>query len=261
MANHLANIWDADPDSAPQERTSFENDIVGRFRSGRLVKAGGKEIPESLNEWRVTTGDPTVADKIAELLGGEVESWETDKEDDLQVLTNAKTVQIIIEPDGVDASFKQFVPGIGLTHHCDGFTYLSPDEDRGEPCRCPSLIAERKMKAQQGRGPKPSVDVEFRLADAPELGKFRFNSGSWKLVEALGPLFADLDKFGNAADEETGVEGKPVRASLTIENVTYVPKKGRMAGQTVSYNKPVVKVLGVYAGEAAEDEVKTLKAA
>lgn len=261
MANHLANIWDADPDSAPQERTSFENDIVGRFRSGRLVKAGGKEFPESLNEWRVTTGDPSVAEKVAALFGGDVESWETDKEDNLQVLTDAKTVQIIIVPDGVDASFKQFIPGVGLTHHCDGFTYLSPDEDKGQKCQCPPLIAERKLKAQQGRGPKPSVDIEFRLLDDPDLGKFRFNSGSWKLVEALGPLFADLDRYGNAGDEENGVEGKPVRASLTIENVTYVPKKGRMAGQTVSYNKPVVKVLGVYVEDAAEDAADMLKAA
>jgi hypothetical protein len=244
MANNLRSIWDADPDAAPRERPKFSDDIVGRFRSGRLIKLGTKETPESLNEWRVTTGDPVVAAKIAELLGGEVESWETEKEDNLQILTDAATVQIIIEPDGVDASFKQFVPGAGMTHHCDGFTYLSPDEDRGQSCGCPSLIAERKLKAQQMRGPKPSVDVEFRLADAPTLGKFRFNSGSWKLVEALAPLFRALDEYGNAGDGD--VKGKQVRASLTIENVTYVPQKGPRAGQTVSYNKPVIKIFGAY---------------
>ncbi|MFG3014334.1 hypothetical protein ACGFZB_28725 [Streptomyces cinerochromogenes] len=260
MANNLKSIWDADPDAAPKERSSFADDVVGRFRSGRLVKSGRTEIPESLNEWRVTTGDPVVAAKIAELMGGEVEEWETDKEDNLQVLTNAKTAQIIIEPDGVDASFKQFIPGVGMVHHCDGFTILStPEEMQGQPCKCPTMIAERKMSAQRG-GPKPSVDVTFRLADAPELGKFRFNSGSWKLVEALGPLFADLDKYGNAGDEESGTEGVPVRASLTIENVSYVPKKGPRAGQTVSYNKPVIKVFGA-AAQAAEDAVDIAKAA
>ncbi|MER7922148.1 hypothetical protein ABTY96_03255 [Streptomyces sp. NPDC096057] len=236
MANNLANIWDADPDAAPKERESFESDIVGRFRSGRLVKNGTRDEPESLNEWRVTTGDPTVAAKIAELFGGEVEPWETDKEDNLQILTDAKSVQIVIEPDGVDASFKQFIPGTGMVHHCDGFKYLSPDEDKGEVCRCPSLMAERKLRATQGRGPKPSVDVLFRLADAPDQGKFRFNSGSWKLVDALGPLFADLDKHGNAESA--------VRASLTIKNVSYVPKKGPRAGQQISYNVPEIKILG-----------------
>ncbi|MFD7776633.1 hypothetical protein [Streptomyces sp. NPDC059753] len=236
MGNHLRKIWDADPDAAPKERTNFADDVVGRFRSGRLVNLGGKDVPESLNEWRVTTGDPTVADKIAELLGGESEEWETDKEDNLQVLTLSKTVSIIIEPDGVDASFKQFVPGAGMTHHCDGFEYLSPEEDKGTPCGCPSLIAERKLKAQQMRGPKPSVDVKFRMSDAPDLGIFRFNSGSWKLVEVLGPLFAELDKHA----------GQAVRATLTIENVTFTPQKGPRAGQEVSYNKPVIKVLGAY---------------
>ncbi|GAB1326940.1 recombination directionality factor [Streptomyces sennicomposti] len=258
MANNLANIWDADPDAAPKERPSFADDIVGRFRSGRLVKLGTKETPESLNEWRVTTGDPTVAAKIAELLGGEVESWETDREDNLEILTDAKTVQIIIEPDGVDASFKQFMPGAGLIHHCDGFAFLSPDEEKGQTCGCPSLIAERKLKAQQMRGPKPSVDVEFRLADAPDLGKFRFNSGSWKLVEALGPLFADLDRHGNSKDEESGEPGRQVRASLTIKNVSYVPQKGPRAGQTVSYNVPEIKIYGPY---DAADTVDVAKAA
>lgn len=249
MANNLTRIWDADPDAAPKERPSFADDVVGRFRSGRLVRLGKTDTPEALNEWRVTTGDPVVADRIAALYGGESEEWETDKEDNLQVLTDTASVQIIIEPDGVDASFKQFVPGAGMTHHCDGFTYLSPDEDKGEPCGCPSLIAERKLKASQQRGPKPSVDVTFRLADEPELGVFRFNSGSWKLVEALGGLFRDLDTNGNATS--------PVRASLTIENVSYVPQKGPRAGQTVSYNKPVIKVFGAY---TTADEEKRLEA-
>jgi hypothetical protein len=248
MANHLKSIWDADPDAAPQERTSFESDTVGRFRSGRLVKVGGRDEPESLNEWRVTTGDPTVAAKVAELLGGTAEEWDPEKEDRLQVLTDAKTVQIVIEPDGVDASFKQFMPGAGLIHHCDGFQYLSPDEEKGQACGCPSYIAERKDKATKMRGPKPSIDIEFRLLDAPELGKFRFNSGSWKLVEALAPLFQALDEYGNSGEGDT--PGKQVRASLTIENVSYTPKKGPRAGQVISYNKPVVKIFGAY--EAAE---------
>jgi hypothetical protein len=240
MANNLRKIWDADPDAAPRERQSFADDVVGRFRSGRMVSMGGKDVPESLNEWRVTTGDPVVAAKIAELLGGTPESWETDKEDNLQILTDSKTVAIVIEPDGVDASFKQFAPGAGLIHHCDGFEFLSPEDEKGEPCKCPSLVAERKLAADKLRGPKPSVDVKFRIADAQELGVFRFNSGSWKLVEALGPLFAELDKY----------PGKQVRATITIENVTYTPQKGPRAGQEVSYNKPVIKVLGVF--EAAE---------
>jgi hypothetical protein len=240
LANNLTRIWDTDPDAAPKERASYADDTVGRFRSGRLVLVNGKETPESLNEWRVTTGDPVVADRIAELMGGEPESWVTDKEDNLQILTDSASVQIVIEPDGVDASFKQFVPGAGMVHHCDGYEYLSPDEDKGKACGCPSLVAERKFEAQKMRGPKPSIDITFRLADDMGLGIWRFNSGSWSLVNELGKLFAELDKY----------PGQQIRASLTIKNVSYVPSKGPRAGQTVSYNVPDIRIFGAY--EAAQ---------
>ncbi|MEU7039817.1 hypothetical protein AB0A77_02010 [Streptomyces varsoviensis] len=230
MANNLKRIWETDPDAAPKART-FSDDFVGRFRSGRLV---GKQ-PEALNEWRVTTGDPVVAEKIAELLGGTAEEWDTDKEDSLEVLTASPSVEIIIESSAkIDASMKLF--GLtGLVHHCDGVEYLSPEEDKGEKCGCPPMLQDRKDKAKSGRGPKPSVDVQFKLAAAPELGLFRFNSGSWELVKILHEVI-------EAVDSVTDADGQPVpvRALLSIENVSYTTK----AGRDVSFNKPVIKVLG-----------------
>jgi hypothetical protein len=234
MANNIGRIWETDPDSKPRER-QFSDDYVGRFRSGRLV---GKQ-PESLNAWRVTTGDPVVADKIASLMGGEPEEWDTDKEDNIEILSDAASVEIIIESsDKIDASMKLFGMS-GLVHHCDGVEFLSPEEDKGEPCGCPKLLQDRKDKAKSGRGPKPSIDLTFKLADAPELGLFRFNSGSWELVKVLHTVIADVDKAGGATEESKGVA---VRATLAIENVSYTTK----AGRDVSYNKPVIKVLGAY---------------
>lgn len=90
------------------------------------------------------------------------------------------------------------------------------------------------------RGPKPSIDITFRLADAMGLGIWRFNSGSWSLVNELPKLFSELDKY----------TGKPIRASLTIKNVSYVPTKGPRAGQTVSYNVPDIKIYGAYEAAA-----------
>ncbi|MFE6493387.1 hypothetical protein [Streptomyces sp. NPDC057748] len=244
MANNVKAIWETDPDAKPRDR-QFSTDYVGRFRSGRLV---GK-APEALNDWRITTGDPVVADKIAQLFGGAPEEWETDKEDNLEVLTDSASVEIIIESsDAVDASMKLFGMS-GLVHHCDGVKFLSPDEDKGEPCGCPAAFQDRKDKARTGRGPKPSVDVTFKLADAPELGLFRFNSGSWELVKVLHNVIADIDKAGGreyADDDTVTVKGGAVRATLSIENVSYTTK----AGRDVSYNKPVVKVTG--AAEAAQ---------
>jgi hypothetical protein len=224
MANNVKRIWDTDPDSKPRER-QFSSDIVGRFRSGRLV---GKQ-PEALSEWRVTTGDPTVAAEVARLMGGESEEWDTDKEDNLEILTDSASVEIIIESsDKIDASMKLFGNN-GLVHHCDGVEFLSPDEDKGVGCGCPPLLTDRKDKARSGRGPKPSIDVQFKLANALELGVFRFNSGSWELVKVLHTVLRDVDEYDG-----------PVRATLAIENVSYTTK----AGRDVSYNKPVITVLG-----------------
>ncbi|GAA1064706.1 hypothetical protein [Streptomyces asiaticus] len=240
MANNIRKIWETDPDSKPKERT-FSDDFVGRFRSGRLV---GKQ-PEALSEWRVTTGDPVVADEISRLMGGEAAEWDTDKEDNIEVLTDASSVEIVIESsDKIDASMKLF--GMtGLVHHCDGVEYLSPEEDKGQKCGCPPLLQDRKDKAKSGRGPKPSIDIQFKLADAPHLGLFRFNSGSWELVKTLHTVLEDVDKASGReydADDKVSVQGSPVRATLSIENVSYTTK----AGRDVSFNRPVVKVLGAY---------------
>ncbi|GGX26755.1 recombination directionality factor [Streptomyces chryseus] len=248
MANNLAAIWETDPDAKPKPRTtSFADDIVGRFRSGRLV---GK-TPESLNEWRVTTGDPAVAAVIERLMGGTAEEWDTDKEDNLQILTDSKSVEVIIDSsDAIDASMKKF--GFqGLEHHCDGVKYLSDDDPTlvGEPCGCPPLLEDRKAAAKSGKGPKPSVDVVFKLAAHPELGYFRFNSGGWSLVKVLHEVIEDIDTVGGRVEETPftkGSPGKPVRASLTIEHVAYTTK----AGRDVAYNMPVIKALGIY--EAAQ---------
>jgi hypothetical protein len=248
MANNLRSIFETDPDAKPKPRKqNFSDDVVGRFRSGRLV---GKQ-PESLNEWRVTTGDPAVADIVAQLMGGDVEEWPTEKEDNLQILTASKSVEIIIEnSDAIDASMKKFGFS-GLEHHCDGVVYLS-DEDPtlvGESCGCPPLLDDRKARAKSGKGPKPSIDLTFQLAAHPEIGKFRFNSGGWSLVNVLHEVIEAIDTVGGREEDASGKvanPGKPVRATLAIEHVSYTTK----AGRDVAYNRPVVDVLGVY--EAAQ---------
>ncbi|MEO3974396.1 hypothetical protein [Streptomyces sp. CAU 1734] len=228
MAVNL-RIWETDPDSKPKPRARFADDFVGRFRSGRLV---GK-APESLDFWRVTTGDPEVAARIADLMGGTPTEWETEKEDNLEILSDARSVDIIIASSAaLDASMKKF-GFAGLEHHCDGVVYLTDDDAAlvGTPCGCPPDLQARKDRAKSGKGPKPSVDLTFKLAAAPDLGFFRFNSGAWKLVDVVHELYAEIDAFDG-----------PVRATLEIERVEYTTK----AGRDVRYNKPVITVRGAY---------------
>jgi hypothetical protein len=225
-------IFETDPDAAPKERTSYTDDTVGRFHSGTTeVDARGQTIPVSLAEWRVTTGSQAVADAVAQLLGGTPVETDSTSENFIEVLTTADGVQVILDgPDAIKSDMKLWNRS-KLVHHCDGVEFLSPDDKAGRPCGCPELFAERKAAAKDFIGPSPSISITFRLADDPELGTFRFQSGSWTLAEVL-------HQYDNAL---TKVGGESV-ATLALELVEYTTKKGR----NVSYRKPVLNGIRSY---------------
>lgn len=225
-------IFETDPAAKPKSR-QFADDFVGRFRSGRMV---GKN-PESLPTWRVTSGDPEVAGKISELMGGTSAEWETTGEDFNEIITDKDKVLVIIDgPKALTADMKLWGRA-GLIHHCDGVESLMED-DKGQPCGCPRLMEERKAQAKSGRGPQPNVNLVFRLADDYHLGKFRFQSASWKLTEVLHEIDNDLSAYSGE-----------VLAELSLELVEFTTK----AGRDVSYRKPVVKVIKAWADAVADD--------
>lgn len=198
---------------------------VGRFHSGRM--AGG--LPQALDTWRVTTGDAEVAARVAGLLGGLPQPNEGGGELAHEVLTKAETVRVLLDGPGAVASHMVLRGSKGIIHQCDGLEFLSPKEKKGRPCGCPPLLADRKLAAREGRGPSPSISVTFRIAAEPELGEFRFMSGSWQLAVQLSDLADALER----------VDG-PAVCDLTLELVVYTTK----AGRGVCYRKPVVTVLG-----------------
>ena len=90
-------IFGTDPAEQPKPRQTYKDDVVGRFRAGHVV---GKN-PVSLNEWRITTGDPVVADRVFELFGGDApQSFETKGEDNLEVFTASAEIEVIVESRG-----------------------------------------------------------------------------------------------------------------------------------------------------------------
>lgn len=223
-------IFETDPDAKPKPRSEFQSDVVGRFRSGR--QTDGR--PESLSEWRVTTGDPLVAAAISGMMGGHPEEWETPREDALEILTNTAKVDILIDSaESISATMVLWGMGGEKVHECDGKYLITDDDDNGTICGCPALLAERKEKAKKGRGPKPSISMKFRLADDPKLGYFRFQSASWDLTRVLHEVQEALDNVGTVA-----------LATLSLEVVEFTPKNGPMAGRLVSYRKPVIDVKG-----------------
>lgn len=222
-------IFGTDPATQPKPRQSFADDIVGRFRGGHVI---GRR-PVALDEWRVTTGDPEVAKVIHDLLGGhEPQEYATEKEDNLEVFTASPSVEIIIPgPKSIRQRMVLWSSTGKLIVDSDGETLAdgTPDPDRD------LSFAERKAKGNDGMGPKPQIDVYFRLVDEPDLGIFNYRTSSWSLAEDL----AAYDHEGQLAE----IDG-PARATLSLVKVEYTAKKGPRAGQLVQYTKPELKILG-----------------
>ncbi|MFD7611005.1 hypothetical protein [Streptomyces sp. NPDC059828] len=235
----LLTIFETDPNAKPEPKKTFSDDTVGRFHSGRQVD----DVPEVLSEWRISTGDPVVAQAVAQLFGGEPIETDSRGENFIDVFTDRDSVPIVLDgPKSIYADLKLWNRS-KLVHHCDGTRFLSPDEKKGKPCNCPELFAERKQAAKDFIGPSPSITVTFRLADDPELGRFKFQSGSWVMASVL-------HEYENAL---SAIDG-PALAELTLELVEFTIKKGKNKGLNVSYYKPVIEVLKSYNDAIADEQ-------
>lgn len=219
------NIFDVDKTPGSQ---SASNDVVGRFRSGYQIN----NRPMSLEKWRVTTGDPEVAEAVTAILGGdEPQEWETKGEDKMEVFTKSKTVDIILDGPRAVKSEMVLWGRAGAIHKCDGAVIHYPDEEKGKPCPNAGLdLKARKDAAQRGTGCGPSITVWFRLADNPDLGRFKFTSGSWSFAK-------DIARPEEAIADADG----PVKGSLTLEVVEF---EDRTSGQKRRFVKPVLKITG-----------------
>lgn len=220
-------IFDVDPDAKPKKR--FADDLVGKFRSGTQVNGN----PMSLDEWRVTTGDPDVADAIIAHFGSKnaegAQEWATENEDNLEVFTTSQEVPVILDgPSAIQTAMALWGRN-GLIHKCDGETVTS-GQGEGGPCpQAGKTVKERKDAAKAGYGCAPSIQVYFRLREEPDLGRFSFSSGSWSMAGEIDEAEAALAKIGG-----------PAYATLSLEEVAYTTK----AGRAVRYMKPVVTITG-----------------
>ena len=213
-----------------QGSSSGSDDVVGRFRSGFQTSSGE---PVGLSEFRVTTGDPDVAAAVRELLGGdEPDRWDTKTEETFQVFTEASEVDVIFEPGSVKSTLTLWSNKGKKIIETDGeFLYdLETGKLTDTPWDGRDLdLNTIKTNARNGVGPGPSLQAYFRLAGAPDLGKFRFFSGAWTAVES----------FNRAEAALRGADG-PTNGSLELEHVEFTNKQG----QNVSYYKPVISIGG-----------------
>lgn len=218
-------IFGDDPANLPKPRTSYVDDVVGRFRSGYTVDGE----PAPLTAWRVTTSDAEVAATIAKLFdGSEPEPWDTKGDDDIEVFTDAASVDIIIDGPRALRERMVYFRDNELVYASDGEFIL---DEHGKPTdeRDPDAsltYQERKAKGEAGTGPVPDTDLYFRLAAAPELGIFLFKSPSFSLA---------YDLARNSIAERIAAADGPVEASFSLKEVSFKSRTGESKGQTVTY--------------------------
>lgn len=219
----ISRIFDH-PDAAAARRARKSRDIVARFNAGMKID----DRPLSLEHWRITSDDPEVLDTLRALYGGsEPEEWETKRRDNLELLTDTSSVQIILDgPRSIISSFKLFGRSGKPIRVCDGI-----ETEDGQPCKCGVAISDRKEAHRAGDGCQPEMVFFFELADAPDLGRMKFQTGSWTLVEDL----PDIE------DALTDLDG-PALAELELEVVEFTTRRG----EERRFIRPRVRVLGPY---------------
>ena len=194
------------------------SDIVGRVRSGAQIQGR----PVALQEWRFTTGDPEVAQAVADKYGGSPQEWVTTTEESLEVMSPASSLPVILT--AIQSEFVLWGRGSTPIRSCDGSVQK---DDLKTSCVCPSDVKDHKEAARAGSACQPSVRATFRLADLPDLGLWRFNSASWQLAGEV-----------NAAEDALAAAGGEAEGLLRLELVEYQTKNGR----NVSYTKPIIEV-------------------
>ena len=198
---------------APASQAS--SDIVGRFRAGRQLQGR----PVSLDSFRVTTSDPAVADAVGEVLGVKEgpQKWDTKTDEVFEVITEADSVDIILRGESAIRSEMVLWGRKGKVRSCDGVT-----QSDGKACECPSEYGERIEAANAGTACEPSISLLFSLADAPDLGRFRFQSGSWTLANMVSGWEEALSDANFHATATLSLEERTRKSSGTSYRIAVV---------------------------------------
>lgn len=226
-----------DDEQRTQPANPYRDDLVGTLRAG-YVNNGR---PVSLDEWRFTSDDPEVAEKIADLYGGDVNELTKTKQNgdevkEYEVFTKAKSLNVILDgEESISSEFTWWANG-ELLGRGDGTTMDNGDADPGAHLD----LNERKDKAKKGLVPAPETTVYLRLADNEDLGVFRYTkSQAWGFER-------NLQREGFYDDFDDAVaDGNRVKAVIARNPVSFTAKSGPRAGKIVNYTETTLTYKGV----------------
>lgn len=232
----MLDIFATDPEAkAEREEREAKSQAVKRpewafqFRSGKRV---GTQ-PMSLRTWRIVTPKLDVAEALKELFNGTIGEAPNG---DYAVDTPLDRISVVVDVSKIESKLIQWADGLPV-HECDGSKYLSPDEDKGQPCGCPKILAERKEKSKQRRGPKPNIVIPVRLANDEGLGTGKYTATAWTFAEDFPDTMRELSKIDGEA--------------LCVLRLEYI--EWEKNGEMKSFIKPCLDVVGSFQDAIAED--------
>ena len=79
--------------------------------------------------------------------------------------------------------------------------------------------------AAKGKACKPNVSSKLILVDAPDLGMFKFSSGSWLLASDVEEIDAYLADAAHGSQMEFSIETYETKAGQTRQRPRFSPIK------------------------------------
>lgn len=148
----------------------------GRIRLGHKV-GSGRGRPEKLDRFRFTSANERLIADIARLYGGEPRPWDNGGKAEHEVITDAKSIPVIVVKGGFSQWMETWSGG-GCTHRCDGVTNALT----GDLC---------DQDSREHLEAKPTTRLSVMLRDVETLGVWRMESHGWNAAAEL-PSMAEL---------------------------------------------------------------------
>lgn len=232
----MLDIFATDPEAkAEREEREAKSQAARRpewafqFRSG---KRNGSQ-PVSLRHWRITAPKLDTAEALKELFNGTITEAPNG---DFAVDTDLDKLEVIVDASKIESKLIQWADNLPV-HECDGSKFLSPEDDKGKPCGCPKILAERKEKAKQRRGPKPNIVIPVRLPQDEDLGTGKYTATAWTFAE----------DFPGAMKALSRIDGE----ALCVLRLEYI--EWEKNGEMKSFIKPCLDVVSSYQDAIADE--------
>lgn len=150
--------------------------LDGRLRMGKKNDRG---LPTSSTTWLISSADKEKVDKVADVYGGTVESFNKDQ---WRVETTHKKLRVVLPPDSLYQAYELW-KGSTRSRACDGVTCTGYPAD-GPPVEVGCLCA--KAWAEEGIPRKCSGKSRLSVI-LPDV-----STGTWRLDTSSGNALAEL---------------------------------------------------------------------